>query len=89
MPVRAAETASKPTSDQIIDELKSWIIAQNGRAVAMDVDTDIIENRLVDSLNFINFLLLLEERRGAEIPESEVDAARFRTLRTIQANFLS
>jgi acyl carrier protein len=76
------------TAEEILAELRRWIIAQNSAASTMDLDTDIVESRLVDSLAFINFLLLLEELRGAEIPEEQVDAERFRTLRTIQTNFL-
>jgi acyl carrier protein len=86
-PANASPTKAR-TAEEIVAELRSWIVAQNAKAAVMDLDTDIVENRLVDSLNFIDFVLLLEELRGAEIPEEQVDAERFRTLRTIHTNFL-
>jgi acyl carrier protein len=55
---------------------------------SIDLDTDIIENRLIDSLQFVSFLLFIEEVRGQEIPEAEVKLDSLRTLRSIRDNFL-
>lgn len=79
---------SQRDSDQIVAQLKAWIISNNENAEGMDADTDIVENKLVDSLNFINFLVLVEELRGEEIPYDEVEVERFRTLRSIKTHFL-
>ena len=77
------------TSEEKVARLREWIITQNSHAAGMDLDTDIIDLRLVDSLQFATFLLLIEELRGAEIAQEDIDPERFRTLRSIAANFLS
>jgi acyl carrier protein len=74
--------------DPIVAQLKAWIVSNNQNAANMELDTDIVENKFIDSLNFINFLVLVEELRGVEIPYDEVDLSRFRTLRAIKTNFL-
>ena len=84
---QALESASQ--QGDVVEKLKDWIVAQNKSAQGMGLDTDIIENRLIDSLNFINFLLLVEELRGRDIPEEQVVLDRFRTLRAIRENFLA
>lgn len=73
--------------DAIVDRLRAWIISNNESAEGMGLDTDIVENKLIDSLNFINFLVLVEELRGGEIPYDEVEVERFRTLRAIRTHF--
>jgi acyl carrier protein len=74
-------------SDEIVAQLRAWIISNNQSAEGMGLDTDIVENKLIDSLNFINFLVLLEELRGDEIPYDQVEVERFRTLRAIKTHF--
>jgi len=83
------QTLERAEDQDVVNKLRNWIIAQNNSAKGMDLDTDIIENRLIDSLNFINFLLLVEELRGEDIPEEQVILDRFRTLRAIRENFLA
>jgi acyl carrier protein len=51
-------------------------------------DLDLIENRVLDSLGFVNFLYLLEELTGREIPMEEVAPDDFRTVNAIEARFL-
>lgn len=86
--LQPASETSNPDSDPIMAQLKAWIVSNNQSAEGMDVDTDIVENKLIDSLNFINFLVLVEELRGGEIPYDEVEVERFRTLRSIKTHFL-
>lgn len=44
---------------------------------------------MVDSLGFMEFILLLEDLVGRELPLSTLNVDHFRTLRAIQDNFLS
>ena len=69
--------------------LYEWI--QSKRApdnTAIGLDTDLIENRLIDSIDFAEFLFMLEEISGKDIDISEVELDSFRTLRSIQSTFL-
>jgi acyl carrier protein len=51
-------------------------------------DLDLIENRILDSLGFVNFLYLLEELTGREIAMEEIAPNDFRTINAIEARFL-
>lgn len=53
----------------------------------IDPELDLIENRILDSLAFVNFLYLLEEATGREIDLEEVSPADFRTISAIRARF--
>jgi acyl carrier protein len=50
-------------------------------------DLDLIENRILDSLDFISFLYVVEEQTGQEIPLEETTADDFRTINTIKRRF--
>jgi acyl carrier protein len=53
----------------------------------IDPELDLIESRILDSLHFVEFLYLLEEATGQQIPLEEVSAENFRTLSAIRARF--
>jgi acyl carrier protein len=53
----------------------------------IDPQLDLIENRILDSLHFVEFMYLLEEMTGQEISLEEVSAEDFRTLAAIRAKF--
>lgn len=55
----------------------------------IDDDLDLIENRVLDSLAFVNFLYVLEEHTGQEISLEEVTPEDFRTLAAIRKRFFS
>lgn len=69
--------------------IQDWIVSKHAEGVDVDLDTDLIENRLIDSLDFAEFLFLLEEVSGRSIDLAGVDLQAFRTLRSIQARFLA
>ncbi len=50
-------------------------------------DLDLIENRILDSLAFVEFLLLLEEHTGQEISIDSISREDFRTLANIRKRF--
>ncbi|MFD0689916.1 hypothetical protein [Actinomadura fibrosa] len=53
----------------------------------LDPDFDLIENRVLDSLGFVEFLYLLEEHTGQEISIDAVSREDFRTIRRIRERF--
>ena len=70
------------------DEITAWL---RGRGFDTDVHTpdyDLIENRVIDSLHFMEFVLLLEEFTGRQILTEGITLDRFRTLRAIREHFL-
>ncbi|AEH09964.1 MULTISPECIES: acyl carrier protein [Protofrankia] len=65
-----------------------WLRERNPELDEIPTDLDLIENRLVDSLGFMEFILLLEDVVGHELPVAELSVDQFRTLDTIEENFL-
>jgi hypothetical protein len=62
--------------------------AQNARTgLALAPDYDLIESRVLDSLGFVEFILLLEEHSGQEISIDSVSREDFRTIESIRRRF--
>ena len=67
----------------------SWIRIKRPAFVGQDLDLDLISNRVIDSLDFMELILLLEDITEQEIDMETLDVKTLRTLRGIQDNFLS
>ena len=76
-------TQSPPGFHLVLDYLR----AKRPDLAVIDPELDLIENRILDSLGFIDFLYLLEESTGTEITLDSVSAEDFRTLNRIKARF--
>jgi acyl carrier protein len=74
-------------SDPIIDQLRHWLVKHRPEAGDIKVDANIIESRVIDSLQFVSFLLYVEELRGKPIPADDVQLENFATLSAIRRNF--
>ncbi|MFE2145888.1 acyl carrier protein [Streptomyces sp. NPDC059456] len=57
----------------------------NSAVDTIDWDRDLIEARILDSLAFVEFLLLMEELTGEPIDLAKTDVDHFRTLNRINA----
>jgi acyl carrier protein len=71
------------TGDLVLD----FLLARRPDLGVIDPDYDLIDNRVLDSLGFVNFLYVLEEQTGREISMDDVSPEDFRTLRRIRARF--
>lgn len=74
--------------DTKVCRLAKWILEKNEELDSLEDTTDILENRLVDSLDLTSFILFVEELRGQPIPAGEVVPEDFRSLQVIQRTFL-
>jgi acyl carrier protein len=74
---------------QKIEKIKQWLLDKNPELNDIDMNIDILNNRLIDSLQFMTFLLFIEEVRGQKIPADHIALENFQTLRAIKNNFLS
>ncbi|MBI3298247.1 MAG: acyl carrier protein [Elusimicrobia bacterium] len=75
--------------DERIEELKSWLLRQRPDVKDIGLDTDLIDNRILDSVTFVNFVYFVEEFTGRRIPLASPAAAdSFRTLRRIRNTIL-
>ena len=68
--------------------LVDWIKGVNPSA-SIDLDTDLIESAVIDSLQFAEFILLIEELANREIDVDEQVVENFKDLRTIIDVFLT
>jgi|GEM_PF-1118464 acyl carrier protein len=73
-----------------IDQVRQWLVEKKPEVAGqeIDLDLDLIENRVIDSLIFVDLLFFLEEITGRDLQEAASSANAFRTLRTIQTEIL-
>jgi acyl carrier protein len=72
-----------------IDVIKEWILSKHENRTDVAADEDLIENRLVDSLSFVEFVFLIQETAGVEIDLDTLDVNDVRTLDAIEKRFLA
>ncbi|MGW1865964.1 phosphopantetheine-binding protein [Streptomyces mauvecolor] len=82
------EQITQETTAQGIGVIKQWILAKHENLTDIAPDEDLIENRLVDSLSFVEFVFLIAETSGQEIDMDNLDLADVRTLAAIEKRFL-
>ena len=74
--------------DQVaVATLRTWIASTNDQAADIGLDTDLIKEGVLDSLQMVNFLLYIESIRGEEIPEALIRPEYFVSLRVIHDTF--
>ncbi|WP_405506128.1 acyl carrier protein [Streptomyces cyaneofuscatus] len=67
----------------------AWLSEKNpGLDGPIGVEEDLIEARLIDSMDFLEFIDLLEEISGESIDLQEVTIDDFRTLARVKERFL-
>ncbi|MEV5201849.1 acyl carrier protein [Streptomyces sp. NPDC053720] len=74
--------------DDAIKPVVDWLRERNPTVEEIPEDLDLIENRLIDSLAFVEFILLLEDVIGRELQLDQIDVNQFRTLRSLTDHFL-
>jgi acyl carrier protein len=78
-------TADVPT---LLDQVKRWLLEKHPERDDIGLDLDLIENRVIDSLEFLDLVFLLEEIAGRELHVEAQSAQSFRTLRCIGESIL-
>jgi acyl carrier protein len=70
-----------------VDFVVDYLLSKRPDLTEIDLDLDLIENRILDSLGFVNFLYVVEEHTGTEISLEDVTPEDFRTVRSITKRF--
>jgi acyl carrier protein len=70
-----------------VEKLRDWIASTKRQEVEINLDTNLIGEGALDSLEMVNFLLYIEEVRGREIPEALIQPEYFTSLRVIHDTF--
>ncbi|MDP9125210.1 MAG: phosphopantetheine-binding protein [Pseudomonadota bacterium] len=68
--------------------LMDYLREKAPEGIELGPDVDLIDERVVDSLGFLNFIFMIEELVGAPIPMDAINVDDFRTLRRIREKFL-
>lgn len=71
--------------DEAMEKVVDFLRKANDATDSLDWDQDLIELRILDSLAFVEFLVLLEEVTGAPVDPGTIDVENFRTLNRIHA----
>lgn len=74
---------------QHIGKLRDWLATTNAAVRRVELDTRLIEEGVLDSLQMVNFILYIEEVRGRELPEAFIQPEYFVSLRIIHDTFFS
>jgi acyl carrier protein len=71
----------------VISKLRKWIVSAKPQTSEIGLDTHLIDEGVLDSLQMVGFLLYIEETRGREIPVGLIRPDNFVSLRVIYQTF--
>jgi acyl carrier protein len=73
----------------VLAALRDWLVRANAgeEALRLEPDTDIIESRILESLQVVEFILFIEERSGRPILAEGLDPDSLRTLDSIYEHY--
>ena len=72
-----------------IIEIENWLKQKDKSNAGFDGSTDLIDEGLVDSLIFVEFILMIEEYAETEITINDDIIEKVRTLNNVKHNFFS
>ncbi|MCW5253896.1 MULTISPECIES: acyl carrier protein [unclassified Streptomyces] len=72
-----------------IEDVRAWILGRHPDRTSVSDDENLIENRLVDSLSFVELVYTIEGASGAEIDFDAIDIQDFQTLSAIEKAFFA
>ncbi|MBY0358026.1 MAG: hypothetical protein K2W82_08505 [Candidatus Obscuribacterales bacterium] len=78
------------TQEDMKKELHAWIVKNNAKIKAEELcnDTDIIRERIINSLQIIDLLLFVERLSGTSVEVEQLKPGAFKNIDTIYQNFL-
>ena len=68
-------------------QIKNWLLSQSPEIIDFDEDFNIVENGVIDSLQFLELIYLIEDLSGHNVDMSRVSVCDFLTLNIIEAVF--
>lgn len=78
-----------PNVETQLESLKAWLLKKKPALGDIDMDFDLIENRVIDSLGFLDFVFYLEQLTGRDLETAARAVTAFRTLRNIRDMILT
>lgn len=71
-----------------LSQIEQWLLNNNPDLSSIPDDLDLIENRLIDSLRFMEFIFFLETLSGHPIDIAKIQIDNFRTIQRILQIYL-
>lgn len=75
-------------ADDALAPLREWLLETHPDLERIEDDLDLFANKLIDSINFVEYILILEEIIDREIPVSADLVQKTSTLRSVAEHFL-
>jgi acyl carrier protein len=72
-----------------LQQVTAWIRGRHPRVQDIDPDQDLIDNRLIDSLGLVEFIILIEKLSGRPLDIDALDIDSFRSLNNIQRRYFA
>lgn len=71
-----------------IETLRSWLLEQHPDLDIIDDDTDLFEHKLLNSINFVEYILIIEEIIDRDVPVTPDLVMKTATLAKVREHFL-
>jgi acyl carrier protein len=72
-----------------IETLRAWLLEKHPDLDTIDDDLDLFEHKIIDSLNFVEYILIIEELIDREIPVTPDLMPKTASLGQVRQHFLS
>lgn len=82
------DAIGEKTLEAKLDAVKAWLLQNNPSLADVPAEANLLGEGILDSFQFINFIMHVEHVRGSKIDRERVRPEAFRTLADIAANFL-
>lgn len=82
-------TAAGEDGHNYFSQIEQWLLNNNPDISSIPEDLDLIENRLIDSLRFMEFIFFLETLSGNAIDIAQIQIDNFRTIQSILRSYVS
>lgn len=76
---------SSPTTSALAEQITEFVRSQLGVEDAVTADTPLVTNGLVDSVGLMRLAAFIEQTTGLTIPDQDINAGHFDTVRQIEA----
>lgn len=74
---------------QGVETLREWLLEKHPDLERIDDDMDLFEHKLIDSINFVEYILIIEELIDREIPVTPDLVRKTATLASVREHFLA
>lgn len=72
-----------------IEQLRRHLMSKRPDITSLPLDYDLLENKVIDSLQFIEFVFFVQELSGQSIPLDEIDLQKFKNLNAIKDSYFA